>query len=245
LIRAILFDLGETLLTYGGERTIFRLYLRGLEDVYNYLSSNGRGLPTRGRFTGVITRRLKLRYFISHFQRSEMKADEVARAALKRMGQTFSDEEFERICRMTFGYIRKNISLLPGARESLEAAREAGLKTAIVSNVVVPSFLLEEDICSFGLDALIDERVYSVDVGRRKPAPHIFRLALSRLGVEPSHAAFVGDRRYQDVWGAGRLGMRTVLVLTGKPGLWPLGRPDAVIGNLEELPAIIERWSRE
>ena len=245
MIRAALFDLGETLLTYGDERTIFRLYLRGLKEVYEALSSSGRPLPNRKRFERVITRRLKLKFFISHFQRKEMKANEVARDALKSMGLTFSDEEFDRICRVTFSHIRESLSLAPGAVESLKAARELRLKTAVVSNVVIPSFLIEEDVAAFGLAELTDTRLYSVDVGRRKPDPRIFLQALSQLGVEPSQAAFVGDKRYPDVWGAGRLGMRTVLVLSGSPGWWPLGRPDAVIQSLEQLPPILRRWSMD
>jgi putative hydrolase of the HAD superfamily len=50
-------------------------------------------------------------------------------------------------------------------------------------------------------------------VGTRKPHPAIFERALEALGVEPENALFVGDRLYEDIRGAGELGMMTVQAL--------------------------------
>jgi 4-nitrophenyl phosphatase len=48
-----------------------------------------------------------------------------------------------------------------------------------------------------------------------KPEPHLFRLALRRLGTEPSHTVALGDRLETDILGGQRAGLRTALVLTG------------------------------
>jgi putative hydrolase of the HAD superfamily len=64
-----------------------------------------------------------------------------------------------------------------------------------------------------GLAERLDVAVFSSEVGMRKPHPLIFRRALEALGVEPERALFVGDRLYEDVRGAGELGMKTVLAL--------------------------------
>jgi putative hydrolase of the HAD superfamily len=50
-------------------------------------------------------------------------------------------------------------------------------------------------------------------VGKRKPHPEIFGRALDALGVDPEAALFVGDRLYEDVRGAGEVGMTTVQAL--------------------------------
>src|ERR1700691_2214694 len=44
-----------------------------------------------------------------------------------------------------------------------------------------------------GLLDLVDEAIFCVDVGWRKPAPQIFEHALTRLGVAARRAVFVGD----------------------------------------------------
>jgi putative hydrolase of the HAD superfamily len=64
-----------------------------------------------------------------------------------------------------------------------------------------------------GLTERLDFAVFSSEVGVRKPHPQIFERALEALGVEPENALFVGDRLYEDVRGAGELGMTTVQAL--------------------------------
>jgi putative hydrolase of the HAD superfamily len=64
-----------------------------------------------------------------------------------------------------------------------------------------------------GLAERLDFSVFSSEVGTRKPHPAIFERALEALAVEPECALFVGDRLYEDVRGAGELGMTTVQAL--------------------------------
>jgi putative hydrolase of the HAD superfamily len=64
-----------------------------------------------------------------------------------------------------------------------------------------------------GLAERLDFAVFSSEVRRRKPDPAIFRAALDALEVSPDETLFVGDRLYEDVRGAGELGMTTVQAL--------------------------------
>lgn len=61
-----------------------------------------------------------------------------------------------------------------------------------------------------GIARIFQAVVVSADVGWRKPEPVIFRVALSRLGVLPQEALFVGDRADVDVLGAKRSGIPAV-----------------------------------
>ena len=93
----------------------------------------------------------------------------------------------------------------------LDALRARGLKLALVSNAIDPGWLLRRDLEEQGLAARLDAAVFSSEVGKRKPHPAIFEAALAALdGVEPAACVFVGDRLWEDVRGAGDLGMRTV-----------------------------------
>ncbi len=82
----------------------------------------------------------------------------------------------------------------------------------IVSNTFDPPDLLHADLAAEGVTERVDAVVFSSEIGRRKPAPEIYRAALDAVGVEPANALFVGDRVREDVQGPAALGMRTCLV---------------------------------
>jgi HAD superfamily hydrolase (TIGR01458 family) len=75
-----------------------------------------------------------------------------------------------------------------------------------------------------------------------KPAPTMFEQALVRAGVEPGEAVMVGDDVVADVLAAQAVGIRGVLVRTGKyaPGtLREAGageEPDAVLDSVADVP---------
>ena len=83
--------------------------------------------------------------------------------------------------------------------------------------------------------------VAAVVVG--KPAPAFFALALSQLGVEPEHAAMVGDDVETDIGGAVRAGLRGVLVRTGKFREETLAAADPpptdVVDSMADVPALL------
>ena len=123
--------------------------------------------------------------------------------------------------------------LRPDCLDTLWALRAEGIHVQIVSNIddeqLVPM------IDRLGLDRVIDAATSSESARSCKPDPLIYRLALSKAGVEPERALFVGDSIGHDVSGPAALGMRTAW-LAPRPGADPGdGRPDAVIHNLAEV----------
>ena len=95
----------------------------------------------------------------------------------------------------------------------LEALRDRGLKLGLVSNAFDPPELLHRDLALLGVADRLDAAVFSSEVGRRKPDPLIFEVALQRLGADPGRSLFVGDTLATDVAGAEALGMHTCLAL--------------------------------
>jgi HAD superfamily hydrolase (TIGR01458 family) len=77
-----------------------------------------------------------------------------------------------------------------------------------------------------------------------KPTAAYFEAALAELESTPSEAVMVGDDVEADIGGAKQIGMRGVLVRTGKfrPAALEEAdpQPDAVIDSIAELPAWIE-----
>jgi HAD superfamily hydrolase (TIGR01458 family) len=72
-----------------------------------------------------------------------------------------------------------------------------------------------------------------------KPSTRMFRLALNRAGVKPSQGVMIGDQIETDLIGAHRVGLRTVLVLTGVETKETLKRsrikPDLILANVNRL----------
>lgn len=121
----------------------------------------------------------------------------------------------------------------PEAPGVLAELRRRGLKVGLVSNTMYPAELVRARLEEFGLRDRFDVLAFSSEVGWRKPHPAIFQFALDRLGVSPANAVFVGDRVYEDVGGALRVGLRPVLSHRFRQEDPPAGVP--VIRALDEL----------
>jgi putative hydrolase of the HAD superfamily len=131
----------------------------------------------------------------------------------------------------------------PDAPDVLRRLRERGIRIGVLSNTMWPRDRHEQIFDRDGVLGLIDGAVYSSEIPWTKPHPEAFRAAMAAVGVtEPGACVFVGDRPFDDVYGARQAGMRTVLVPNSDVPAFADAVPDAVIGRLAELPALIEQW---
>lgn len=99
-----------------------------------------------------------------------------------------------------------------------------------------------------GAGSLLAAIQAATDVAPRvigKPEAEVFHTALAMLGTQPDTTAMLGDRLDTDIAGAKRVGLRTVLVLTGVATPEDVAtssvRPDWVF---EDLLALLEVWER-
>lgn len=97
----------------------------------------------------------------------------------------------------------------PGTAEVLAELRGRGLALAVISN---SDGRIEADLAASGLGAHFAFVLDSAVVGVEKPDAAIFRLALTRLGMPPEDAVYVGDVYAIDVLGARRAGIEAVLM---------------------------------
>ena len=127
---------------------------------------------------------------------------------------------------------------------TLTALRERGLRIGLLSNTHWPPAYHEHFLQRDGLGGLIDARAYTSEMTYMKPHPEAFRHALDAVQVEDaSRAVFVGDRLFDDVFGAQRAGMRAVHRVNPLVPGYDV-RPDATIVRLEELVPVIDGWLR-
>jgi putative hydrolase of the HAD superfamily len=135
----------------------------------------------------------------------------------------------------------------PQALPMLEQLRGRGLKIGVLSNTVWPRLEHERIFHRDGIHHLIDGAVYSSEIARTKPHQAAFQAAMDSVGAaDPGRVVFVGDRLFDDIWGAQQAGMVTVHVPHSDIPAWQTtgvyGTPDAVIGSLADLPAILDDW---
>jgi putative hydrolase of the HAD superfamily len=70
---------------------------------------------------------------------------------------------------------------------------------------------------------VLDELVFSCDVGVSKPDPRIYEIACERLGVEAAYCLFVGDGANDELPGAERAGMTALQLRARGEALTPEG----------------------
>jgi len=126
---------------------------------------------------------------------------------------------------------------------ALDRLREAGIRTAIVSDSGA------DDVESWPrspLGSRVDATIFSYEVGYRKPDSRIYRHALYSVGVAPEDAIFVGDGGSDEHAGARAVGMRSVLVTRLISRWWPEkihARRGLADWEFEDVPAFVAALS--
>ncbi len=135
----------------------------------------------------------------------------------------------------------------PQVAPLFEHLRATGIRVGVLSNTIWPRSWHEDFFRRDGVLDLIDGDVYTSEIPWTKPAPEAFRTAMDAVGVtDPARCVYVGDRLYDDIWGAGNAGLRTIHIPHSEIPVeqvgHSVGEPDAVAHALEEIPDILGRW---
>ncbi|MDS1269172.1 HAD family hydrolase [Lipingzhangella sp. LS1_29] len=135
----------------------------------------------------------------------------------------------------------------PQAPDMLAALRARGIRVGILSNTPWPRAWHDHWLQRDGVLDLLHGAVYTSDLSWNKPHPDTFHAAMRAVEVsDPRRCIYVGDRLFEDVWGAQRLGMRAVHIphsdIPADQRGHSQGQPDATIQELDELPALVEEW---
>ncbi len=142
---------------------------------------------------------------------------------------------------------------VPHTRTDTEVAplfatlRGRGIKVGVLSNTIWPRAWHEEFFRRDGVYDLIDGDVYTSEIPWTKPAPEAFAAARAAVGVaDPARCVYVGDRLFDDVWGAQQAGMRAIHVPHSDLPSNQLGHsegdPDATVQRLAEIADVVASW---
>ncbi|RFB05229.1 HAD family hydrolase [Parvularcula marina] len=87
---------------------------------------------------------------------------------------------------------RHTMTIVPGALDVVQTARELGYRMAVASSSA--QIYLDDKVNRYGLAPYFDGHVYSADfVEHGKPAPDIFLYAAEQLGVDPASCLIIED----------------------------------------------------
>ena len=117
---------------------------------------------------------------------------------------------------------------------------DRGHRLAVVTSKASP--IAHQSLAFVGLDHFFPVVVGYNDTPRHKPDPEPVRVALSRVGVSPDNAVFVGDSPH-DILAGNAANVTTIAALWGPFDRETLAeaRPDHFIGCMAELPGVLDR----
>jgi putative hydrolase of the HAD superfamily len=243
-IKAVLFDLGETLLNFGKVNTS-KLFRQGARLSYDFLKNLDQPV---GGFKYYYWRNLislRIRHWLSGIMKKDFNSMVLLRGIGTRKGVKLDRQQWRHFAWLWYEPLSRVGRAEPKAKETLAALKQMGLKLGIVSNTFVNANSLEKHLEQLGLLDFFTVKVYSYEFDFRKPDTRIFEAAGERIDEVLENILFVGDRIDKDIRPAVKVGMQAVLKTAytnaGKKtpkGAWK-------IDQLSELPVLIEKINAE
>jgi putative hydrolase of the HAD superfamily len=167
---------------------------------------------------------------LAHLRETGPIADVLARFDL-------SPDAAEDVLALRGDVTRQGLVPVPGAAETIAELRDRGLRTGLIT-------VCSEDVPRIWPETLFhglfDAEVFSSSVGLRKPDPRICALALDELEVPASEALFVGDGANDELAGAERVGMTSVMLEVPPEKLPGEEQPEWDGLRIRSLPELLE-----
>lgn len=234
-IRGIIFDVYGTLIDIHTDE--------GLEEIY-------RAVSHFLTYQGIFLRRSEVReryYSIMEEQRRsggeehpEFDAVRVWEEFIRRSRPAFSPASSSRsgqvprfLAQMYRGISRLRLQLYPDVKPILD---ELSTRFRLAALSDAQSVWLLPEMRAAGIDAHFKHIVVSSDYGFRKPDRRLFDKALSKMRLHSGEVLYVGNDMYRDIFGARRLGLKTVFFSSNQGRKEMEGvEPDYVIYQFTEI----------
>lgn len=233
--RAVIFDLGSTLIEY--ERIPWdEMGDLCVENGRKALIDNGHEVPGKDEF---VEHYYSLRDDYRQRAREtheEWNVPELVAEIFDRIGLESREEMIDLFYEAYYDVVRKQLYVYDDTVSTLETLKPHYPVMGLISNTIFPEWSHEEELKRFGIEPFIDFTIYSSSFKHRKPHPSIFQHAANLAGFAPSECVYVGDRYLEDIQGPTSVGMPAILKI--KPGReYPDDMPDDLrrIDKLSEL----------
>jgi putative hydrolase of the HAD superfamily len=231
--RGVLFDYGRTLVTFDYPTEELLQVIRR----FRLRISSALGAPAPDAEAILKDVLLPLEQHVGSTSEVEVDYMDVYRDTWASAGMKLPDELLHDILDAEQMCWDRAVRLDPDALPVLSWLGVHGIKRSVCSNAPFPPEMMRRQVNTNGIGDVVDAVVFSSEIGRRKPAPEMYRAALDAIGVQPRNALFVGDRMREDYEGPRALGMRAVILTAHVDAPLPEGIP--TIASLTEVPSLL------
>ena len=229
-IRGVIFDLGSTLIAFGGDWD--EVLGRGRRDMALWLKQAGYPLEVEA-FSQTVLRAFQTNFRDRHHDHRERASRQILREALAEAGiPSVPEDDLRQALARLYAPSEACWAPVPGAHQALSALEQRGLRLGLLSNasdVENVERLLE----SAHFPVAFEPVIISAAAGVRKPTPSLFEGILRQWWIEPQEAVMVGDLLGEDILGAQRAGMHQI---------WVRAHADPAF-NAEFLEKVVPEWA--
>jgi len=241
LIRAVIFDLGNTLMYPVASDLWPEVIRRGNQALMDYLCDLNI-LVECDTFMDDFNQRLHEYYDERDKEMVETSTFLVLKELLAEKGYTnVSDSIIRESLDAHYAVTQKNWQLEEDALTCLSTLQEQNYKLGLVSNAGDHRDVLQL-VEKFELEPYFEFILTSAGCGYRKPHQRIFELALEQVNARPEEVAMVGDTLNADILGANKIGMYSIWITrrTEFPPDETLPiQPRSIISSLGALPTLL------
>ena len=241
LIRAVIFDLGNTLMYPVAADLWPEVIQRGNQALMDYLCKLNI-LTDCDNFMFEFNQRLHQYYEKRDKHMIETSTFLVLKELLAEKGYAdVPDAIIRDSLDAHYAITQKNWQLEEDAIDCLESLRKQNYLLGIVSNAGDHRDVVQL-VEKFKLAPYFEFVLTSAGCGYRKPHPKIFQLALEMINARPDEVVMVGDTLKADILGANQVGMYSIWITrrtdTPPDDTLPV-IPEAIIKTLGELPGVL------
>lgn len=123
--------------------------------------------------------------------------------------------------------------LFPDTQKVLQELLKRGFRLAVITNG--EESLQMEKLIALNLEKYFEKIIIGENIGLRKPDKRVFNFLLEQMDVFPENALMIGNSLIDDIQGAKKAGMKSVLISTNKMKQSTEIKPDYEISSLIEL----------
>ena len=243
-VKAVFFDLGETLLTFGRLR-LGRLFRRSARLTYDYLVQLGQPVGPLGLYALRNLAAIRFCHIGATLTGRDFDALQLLKRVNGKIGVELTDQQWDELIWKWYQPLAQKAWIEPDIAATLDRLRQMHLKLGILSNTFINRCCLERHLEQIGIRRYFDVCLFSYEFPKRKPHPSIFIKAADRLGCRLTNIAYVGDRLDNDIKPALKLQMHAVMKNAYTNKYAKPAKNAHRIDTLAELPALIEQINHE